>query len=156
MTKPSSFPSNPSRNVIWAQKMSLQLPQLIVWLHLFVNNCWQNLRKPRSGPPPPWSLSHPIIQKSLGGSCVRSTHFPHLLSQPIKSHSLRRQRGPICSHFADFYTRVWTHVKAKPCIDCSNASFYFPSHHLITDDTSVRIYCSDIIWRIKLTLLCLS
>lgn len=53
---------------------SLPLPQSIVWLHLIVNNCWQNLRKPCSGPPPPQSPpsfpkspSHHIIQKSLGG-----------------------------------------------------------------------------------------
>lgn len=30
---------------------SLLLPQPIACLHLIVNNCWQNLRKPRSGRP---------------------------------------------------------------------------------------------------------
>lgn len=101
---------------------SLLLPQPIVWLHLIVNNCWQNLRKPRSDPPPPLPplfLPGPSSPRHItsfknhwGAPCLTSAHFPHLLSLPIRSHSLRPRTRPISFHCVDFYTRVPSDVIA--------------------------------------------
>lgn len=58
-TGENSDPFNPPPPEIWDEQnviSSLLLPWLIVWLHLIVNNCWQNLGKPRSGPPLPPSV----------------------------------------------------------------------------------------------------
>lgn len=41
-----------------------------------------------------------------GAASLTSTHFPHLLSQSIRSHSLGQQSRPISIHWAAFYTRV--------------------------------------------------
>lgn len=83
-TGKNSDPFNPPLPEIWDEHSViplLLLPWLIVWLHLIVNNCWQNLGKPCSGPPlPPQSPSHHIIEKSLGG-CKPDEHT--LSSSPI-------------------------------------------------------------------------
>lgn len=88
---------------------SLLLLQPIACLHLILNNCWQNLRKPPSAPPPsplpPKSLSDHIIQKSLGGSAA-DEHT--LSSSPISAY----QEPFWLPLFSDFSTRIPSDVIA--------------------------------------------
>lgn len=66
-----------------------------------------------------------------------STHFLHLLSQPIRSHSLGLQSRPISFLHADFYTRVPSSVIAVNLCVASVAVIFHSFSFVITGNNTV-------------------
>lgn len=93
-------------------------------------------------PPAPITSHHSEI--TGGAPQLTSTHFPDLLSQSIKRHSLGQQRKPISFHCADFYTRVPSDVIAvHTAIDSAALishfiSFMITGNNTVTNDSHLH------------------
>lgn len=90
-----------------------------------------------SPPNPPPSPHHiTSFRNHWGAPQLTSTHFPHLLSQPIKRHSLGQRSKPIGFHCADFYTRVPSDVIAvHTALDSAALISHFISFMIIGNNT---------------------